>query len=232
MSDPKVDPKAVEHLDGESSDITIRAMALVVSDKASLEVASAMLQGIKLLLQEVDEVFGPPTKAAHAAHRSILDARRKVETPIKVAETDVKAAVATYHNQLRKDAEAARKIEADRLRQQEEDRRLAAAVAAEARGQDEAADRIINAPPPEPVKPLITTPPPPKVAGIGTRQAFTGKVVDIRAFTEWVLDTCAFTEYLELKQGALDRAIQRKKGDVTIPGVEIHEQTVVASRKV
>lgn len=232
MSELKVNEKAVEHLDVQSNDITIRAAALVVEDKASLEVASLMLQSIKVLLGEVDDVFKPPTQAAHAAHRSILDARRRVETPLKTAEVDVKAAVATYHNAIRKAAEAARKLEADRLRKQEEDRRLEAALAAEKRGQDKTAERIIEAPAPVLSKPLITTPPPPKVKGISTRTAYSAVITDLPAFIQWSLDTLAFSEYFDLKQSKLDAAVQRKKGDVTIPGVEIREQTVVASRKV
>ncbi len=35
-----------------------------------------------------------------------------------------------------------------------------------------------------------------------------------------------------MKQSVLDRAIQKKKGDVTIPGVEIHTQTTVQTKKV
>jgi hypothetical protein len=232
MADVKVNEQAVEQLDIASNDLTIRAAALVVDDKASLEVASSMLAGIKALLKEVDDVFKPPAQAAHAAHKSILDARRKVETPIKVAETDVKAAVATYHNELRKAAEAARKLEAERLRKQEEERRLAAAVAAEDRGQNERAEKLIAEPAPVLSKPLITTPPPPKVAGITTQDQYTGKVVDLPAFIQWSLDTLSFSEYFDLKQSVLDRAIQRKKGDVTIPGVEVHKQTMVKSRKV
>ena len=222
----------IDKAEVEKHDIIIQAQALAVESAADLEIASVLMQGGNALLKEIDAIFKEPTAKAYDSHKSIKGAWNELRNPVADAIKSIKRKVGGYHDQLRRDAEAARKLETERLRQQEEERRLSAAVALEERGQTEMAESLIEDPPPEMPKPLITTPPPPKVAGLGTQLKYTGRVVDIRAFVGWVLDNCAFTEYLDLKQGALDRAIQRRKGDVTIPGVEIHEETVVKTKKV
>ena len=227
-----LDPGKIDKAEVEKHDIIIQAQALAVESAADLEIASVLMQGGNALLKEIDGIFKEPTAKAYDSHRSIKGAWNELRNPVADAIKTIKGKVGGYHQRLEADAERARQLEAKRLRDQEEERRLAAAVAAEERGQAEKAEEIISAPPAPTAAPLITTPPPPKVAGIGTSDKYTGRVVDIRAFVEWVLDTCAFTEYLQLKQGALDRAIQKKKGAVTIPGVEIHKEVQVASRKV
>lgn len=231
MTEITVDSKKVEKVAAEKVDIVVRAADLRIENKGDLEIAAALMQGGNGLLKEIDGIFKEPNDAAYKAHRSIKGAWNNLRNPVADAIGVIKDKVAGYHRQIEADAEKARKLEAARLAKLEEERRINAAVAAEERGQSERADAIIEKEP-EPIKPLITTPPPPKVKGITTQDKFSGKIVDLPAFIQWTLDTLSFTEYFELKQGVLDKAIQRKKGDVTIPGVEIVKDIQVGSRSV
>lgn len=227
-----VDSTEVENVRVAGDDIVVAAEALVVESTADCERASLIVAGGTALLTTIDGLFQKPTKKAHEAHKSIKGLWNEMRNPVAVAVTSAKKKVGAYHDQLERDAEAARRLEAERLRKVEEDRRLAAAVAAEDRGQPEKAEEIIEAPPAPTAKPLIITPPPPKVAGLSKQKVYSGRVVDLPAFIQWSLDTLSFSEYFTLKQSVLDRAISKRKGDVTIPGVEVQTETQMKSKKV
>jgi hypothetical protein len=228
----KVDPAEVEEMRPKVDDICVAATNLRVESAADCEIASGIIAAGTALLEYIDGKFQKPTAAAYVAHKEIKGLWNEMRNPVSVAVTTSKGKVAGYHDQLRRDAETARKLEAKRLAAQDEERRLTAALAAEDRGQNERAENIISAPAPVLSKPLIITPPPPKTAGLSTRPVYSGKIIDLPAFIQWSLDTLSFSEYFILKQNVLDRAIQKMKGDVTIPGVEIEVTTGVSSKKV
>ena len=230
MAELMVDETAIEKINVETGDVEAAAEHLEISRVADLELGSFLLTGIKGLIKEADNLFGPNIKRWNQGHKEAIADLKKIKGPLLEAERTVKGKVAAYHMAQRRLADEARRVEAKRLADLEEERRLRAAVALEERGQQEKADAMIEAPAPVAPAPLITTPPPPKVKGISTSEKHTGRVVGIREFVEYVLDTSAFSEYFQLKQGALDRTIQKAKGKIEIPGVEIKTETVVASR--
>ena len=255
------DETQVAKLDDQTADIVIRAQECVVNDDTGLVVASTLLGGIKALLAESASVFDEPQAAAHAAHKAIIAARKKVDDPLKRAEKSVKVAVSNYHAEIYRRQEEARlaaEAEAKRLEEEQikrereaaeaeakriadEEARLAAAIRAEEEGDQDVADAILDAAPePVPVPAPIELPPAPsiprvappaKVAGMGTSKKYTAKVVDLGILVAWALRTGQYTEYLSAIQSALNKKASEDKGRFNIPGCELVVEVVVSSRK-
>lgn len=218
-----------EECEAISLDVVTMATGLVVTTDDELSAADQLLSFIKPIKKEIEDVFGPPIKAAYAAHREIIAARKKVEDPILKAEKSVKKAMGGYHDRLRFAAETERRAEAAKLRKQEEDRRLAQAQDLQDKGAPKSADALLEKPI-EPRAPIITAPPPPKAEHSSKSVKFAGSVFDHHEFGQWALKQGRLREFFTLKQSALDSAIQKVKGEITIPGVEVTSETVVSHK--
>jgi len=220
----------VDNLTERGSDIVANAEAVSINTADDLVRGSDLLAVIKTFRKEVAETFDKPIADAHTAHKSVLAARKKVEAPFISAERVVKAAIGGYHDRLRIAAEKERRAAEAEQRKRDEDSRLAAAVILEEAGETKVAEAIVDAPPSE-RKPMIAkTPPPPKTAGVTTQVKHRGVVNDLYAFVAWALATSSIGDYLTIKQGDLDRMIQRKNGEVSIPGLEVVTETQVGTR--
>ena len=231
MENTQLDKNQVEMLDGLTVDGVAQAAAVRVEDEVGLTKASILLQGIKGLLRQVDGVFSPPTKATHAAWKSILAARKKVEGPILDAERVVKVEVGRYHGALEAAALKARRDAEAKARAEEEERRLAEAIEAEKRGMSNVADAILDAPP-EPVQVVVPpTPPAPRVAGISTRKGYKAKVVDIEKFVRFALENKEWFYLVDIDQAALNACATRYKEELELPGITLVVSTVVSSRQ-
>lgn len=223
-----------------------KARALTITDDASLLRAGEFLTGIKALRKEIGETFDPLITKAHSAHKAAIDAKKKVETPVAEAETIVKRGMALYQEAQERiaaqAAEEARKererLEAEerareaeerrRLEREAEDRRLAEAAAAEAAGDAETAERILELPPEvvfvPPAAPSFVPPPPPepvKVAGVSFSEKWEYEVFDERQLPR------EYTMRDDKKIGAVVRAM---KGETKIPGVRVFATKTVAAR--
>src|SRR3990167_1851864 len=72
------------------------ASKLAIVDKDTLDKASFLCKGIKLLIAEVDGSFKGPIKAAQDAHKSILASYNSIVDPLLKAEKLVKAKMGNY----------------------------------------------------------------------------------------------------------------------------------------
>lgn len=223
-----------------------QARALRIADQASFGKAAEFLVGVKTLRREVDATFDPVIAASHASHRAALAAKKNVETPIAEAETIIKRGMGTYQAEqeriARELAEKARKererIEAEararedeerrRLEREAEDRRIAEAAEAEAAGDIETAERILEQPAElvfvPPAAPAFVPPPPPepaKVAGVSFSERWDYEIVDERSLPR---------EYLMRDDKKIGGVVRAMKGETKIPGVRVYSTKQVAAR--
>ena len=75
--------------------------------------------------------------------------------------------------------------------------------------------------------PAVTAPA--KVKGMSVKKVWKGQVVDLPAFLKAAAENPALAALVEVKQGALDKFISANGGTVTILGVEVRQETQVAS---
>jgi hypothetical protein len=254
------DETQVAKLDDQSTDLVIQARECIVKNDGGLAVASTLLGGIKALLAESASVFDEPQAAAHAAHKAIIAARKKVDDPLKRAEKSVKIAVSNYHAEIYRRQEKARlaaeaearrleeariKAEADAAqaeidRQKIEDERIKAAIEAEESGDYAKTEELLESiPEPVPVsepaeRPMfisLPVPPPAKVEGMSTSKRYSAKVADFRFLVQFCAAHPAWLHLLKADTSEINRLARADRGAFNIPGCELVVDIGVSSRK-
>jgi hypothetical protein len=228
MQDVELDQAKVKVVERDADDIVVRAGTLAVANKKDMDYASAMMSGIKALIEQANDVFDPPIAAAHASHKAALAAKKKITDPLQRALTSVKVKVAAYVNEQERIATAARRAEEERLRKRDEELRLAEALRLEEEGKAEQAEQLIDTPA-KIAAPIIMTPPPPKVEGISTAKKYRAEITDVDAFLGWAMAQGSFELFFNVNQSALDRLARERKETLDIPGVKLIVDRVVRS---
>lgn len=223
MQDSKIENVSsdrMEELEHQGGDIFERANSITIENANDLDYASTLLAGIKGLRKQASEIFDEPIAAAHAAHKKIIAAKKKIESPLIMAEGAIKFKVGGYHKELERIASEARRKEEQRLRKLEEERRLAEAVRLEDEGKHEEAEDVLGDPAELPA-PMITTPPPPKTEGLGIAKVYTATVEDLPQFLRWVIDTKSY-DVLTVNRTVLNKMARADKEEFRIPGCALH----------
>jgi len=209
-----------------------QAKALRVGDEPTFQRAGVMLRAVKDYLARVGEVLNPIIQAAHKAHAEALAQKKKLEGPALEAERVLKTSMGTYQveqERLARAAEAAAEVVRARL---EDEAKLQAALDAEARGDGQGAERILEAatPPAPIIVPAAVSPPPPKAEGVSFRTNHRAEVVDLMALVKAVAKGEAALAYLEPNLPALNQAARALKEELKVPGVRVIAERIAAVR--
>lgn len=221
-----------QELNAEGRTIQEQAFALTVSDQPSFERAGLFLRTVKEYLKRVGEVFDPIVKKAHDTWKEALEQKNKLEAPALQAERALKATRAAYEGERRQQAaEAQRRADAESQRLQEE-AKLKVALEAEARGDGQGADRILEAPtPPAPIiVPAAIIPPPVKTEGMSFRSNYKAEIVDLFALVKAVAAGQAPLAYVQGNLTALSQAAKALKDELRVPGVRVVLELVESVR--
>lgn len=223
---------AEQELKTTAAGLAEQATALRVVDEPTFQRAGTMLRAIKTYLARVGEVLNPIIQAAHKAHQEALTQKKRLEEPALVAERSLKASMGTYQTEqerLARAAEATAALERQRL---EDEAKLQAALNAEARGDGQGAERILEAatPPAPIIVPAAVTPPPPKAEGVSFRKTYRAEVTDLRALVEAVAKGQVPLAYVEANLSALNQAARALKEELAVPGVRVIDERGVAAR--
>lgn len=217
-----------DKLTAQAEDWPARAREVRIDSEWAYDEAGHMLVGIKALLKESADVFGPIVKKAHEAHKTAKSAQNRVEAPLKEAETVIKREMARYHAHL----EALRQAEQRRLeaeaRKLEEDARLAEAAELEAAGDVEAADAVLAAPI---VTPSVQTSiAPPKVEGITKRTTWKARVEDPVALVRHIAEHPELIHLIkEWDSATLNRMARAQGQQLHLPGVVSYPDVSIAA---
>jgi len=215
-----------------------QASAIVVRDQASLTAANQFLLAVKALLKEIASTFDPIIDKAHQAHKEALEKKKKHEAPLLQAERIVKGLVGNYlqeEERKRREAEAeAYRVEQEKIRAEAEKTRLAdealkKAAAAEAKGEGEKVDAILDRAAAKIDKvdaaiPAPAPPPPPKpvtAPGISSREVWLFQVVDPDLVPR---------EFMVVDESKIRRVVQAMKSGSKIPGVRVWSEKQIAAR--
>lgn len=195
-----------------------RASAIRIADAASYQAACEFLKGIKALRAEIADTFQPHITRAHESHKALLKEKADAEAPLAEAERIAKTALVIYDNEQEviRLAEQ-RRLQAE-LRRQEEERRLSEAVDAEAAGDTDAADELIDEPVFVPT--VAVAPSTPKVSGISYRETWSATVTDLPALVKYCAANPGFAALLSANMPALNAQARSLKAQLRIPGVE------------
>lgn len=181
--------------------------------------AGSLLVQIKTMRKRIADVFGPIVQAAFAAHKVAKGKQTEAEAPLDLAEGHLKRLICNYNEeQDRIRQEQQRQAEAS-ARKAEEDRILSEAHAAEAAGDKEEAQAIIEQPVQAPVVVVKSTTP--KLEGVSFRDNWTFQITDEKAIPR---------EYLMVNEQAIRAVVKAMKGGTNIPGIRAYNDRVVSGR--
>ena len=142
--------------------IVDEAQAVKIVDPKSYMAAGELWKAIREMRKQVNESYDPIISDAHRLHKTAIDRKKAVDSPLESAERYVKGQMSAYDAEqerlrrieqarlaeiARKEEEARRKAELERLeaeRKAEEERILAEAIAAEESGDSTTAEALTN----------------------------------------------------------------------------------------
>lgn len=203
----------------EGHAIVTTATALAVSNAEDYTSAGEFLVQIKGVRKRIADTFDKPIKDAHAAHKSIIAAKKEHDAPLEEAEKLVKEKMGEWQ----REQERKRREEEDRLRREEqrkaEERALAEAERLENEGKTEQAQAVIEAPPPP--APVVVPSVVPKAQGVSHRINWKWRVTNENQIPR------DFMKPDDVRIGKVVKAMQDK---ANIPGIEVYKDVVTSVR--
>jgi len=194
----------------QKKDVIVRdAQTIIIKNDEQLHRAADLLKSIKSLQKQINKCFDPSIKAAHDAHKEILEAKKRQSEPLKKAEKIIKPKIAQYQDEqehIRREAE--RKLQ-EELRKKEEEKLLKEAIGNEA---------VLDEPVVVPV----------------VKMEDTTKHEGISRVTEWHWRLKDFSivpeEYKMLDEVKLNRVVRAMENNISIPGIEIYSEKKIRSK--
>lgn len=198
------------------------AKALIVTNKDEHQIGLTMLQQIAVAEKRVKDLFKDPKDAAHAAHKAICEAEKKLLVPLADARYDVQRKCLEFQSAEKRKAEEAQRKLQEEARRAEEERALADAIEAEESGDKKAAEQILAAPVAVPVVQVEAQVA--KVAGVTSRVYYRCKVTDFLSLVKYVAANPHEIALLQPDETALRKRAESMKDGFKIPGCELDKQ--------
>ena len=187
---------------------------LVIEDDPGYAKAAALLVEVSAASKKIEQKRLELTRPLDASKKAIMDLFRGPLGQLEEAGIRIRKGMQRYNDAREEAARKERALqaaEARRLSQEAEAKRLAEMEEALSRGDDAAAEAIVEAPPVSIAAPA-PIPEPPKVRGATTRTVWCFKVIDPGIVP---------LVYLSVDTNKIQTAITTTKGSVMIPGVHI-----------
>lgn len=225
-----VEPET-KQIEEKALTITERAQAVQITDQPTYDGAVELLRGVKALRKEAEAHHRPMIEAAYRAHKAATDALKRIDDPLKQAESHVKGRIGAWDmEQERIRREAQQRLEAEARRKAEEEA-LAAAIAAEQAGASGAeVDAVIEE---AQYAPVVAPPPPPvyeKASGVVTRTTYTPEVTNPSELVRHIAAHPELTYLLSVNMPALRSMVKAQGAQFRLPGVRVVETKNVAVR--
>lgn len=209
-----VEKLSVDKIDMKIIPVSTDAQALMIVNNEGYVQAGIITNQITLLLKEIDATFDPIISKAFQSHKEAVAQKKKKAEPLELAKKIIKSKIIGYQEaeeKKRREEEARLRAE---LQKQEEERKLAEALQAEAEGNKEVADAIME----EEIKavPIVLPKSTPKIQ-VTVREIWKFRIIDKSKIPP---------EYLmpdEVKIGQIVRALKKQ---TTIGGIEVYSEKV------
>ncbi len=222
---------SIDTLEQRSLTVVERARILTIRTAEDAERAAELARAIRELRAEAEAHHRPVIQAALEAHRRALDALKRIDEPLREAENLVKRALAEWtaeQERLRLEAERRAREEAERLRLEAIEAQIEAMESAGASPQEiQAAIAAAESSPviaprvPSPVRP----------SGVSTRRIYRAHVHSLIELVRWVAENPSHENLLEPNQSALNALARAQGTALSIPGVRVVVEDVVAVRR-
>lgn len=220
-----------QEIEARGMNMLERAKSMVIRDELSYEAAVELVKAIKDLRAEAEAHHRPVIQAALEAHRRALEAFRRIDDPLKAAETELKRRIAAWtaeQERLRIEAERRAREEAERMAAEALEAQLEAMEAAGASVEElEAAIRSAEAMPV--IAPRVVAPPKPQ--GVAARKTYRAHVASLIDLIRWVAANPSHENLLQPNQPALNALARAQGASLSIPGVRVVVEESIAIRR-
>ncbi len=190
-----------------------------ITSSESYEAAGQLIKGIKGLMNDIKDTFGPLKKKASESHKAVVKEEAERLTPLQEAEGIIKGKMTGYlieEEKKRKVLQA--RLEAEAKKHQD-DIRLQEAVVLEAAGDTDGAMTVLDAPDHTPAPLAVSNIP--KVSGVSEREVWNFEVFDAKLVPD---------QYKTVNMTAIRGVVRSLKGATDIPGVKVFIEKQMAVR--
>lgn len=205
-----------EEVKKQSGLIVRRAVKVRVTDQKSLTAAEGLIVQVKDFLSGINGLFDPPIKKAHEAHKAMIAAKKEVADPLLKAERFLKSAIKDYlieEERKRRHDEEQRKFEQEALlakleeEREKDDTKAADETFEKIEGIHEESMKVEEAP-------LMT--------GVTKKTLIRWRVTNLDLVPR---------DLLTVDKPRVDEIVKRMKMNADIPGIEVYEDLVIATKR-
>lgn len=200
------------------------ANGLAVVNQQSHAAGLSLIARIASVEREVVDLFAEPKRAAHAAHKAITEAEKKLLTPLQSARSLISGKCDTYEREQRRLAQAEQARLEREAREREEQKRLEDSVLAQEAGEADEAQAILESPvivPAVHVAPAVA-----EVEGVGTQTRWSAEVTNLHELIVFVAAHPEWVSLLEPSMPSLNRLAVTQRQNMNIPGVRAVPKTI------
>lgn len=204
----------------------VKKADLTIVNQDQYNLAGDVLKEVKSRIKELDDERKKITKPLDDAKKAVMNLFKPPIELLEKAEAKIKGLMLTYSEEQEKKArEEQRKLQEQAEKEAEKQKKaLEAKIArAEASGKADKVEQLkeqaenIVVPDVPVISPTIETP-----SGVSYRTKWSAEVIDFKALPD---------EYKIANQQALDKVAQATKGAISIPGVKMKSEKIVASSR-
>lgn len=217
-----------EDLRKEAAVVLPKAQAFEVTTKDEQEEAQKLWKHCGKMEKKVNDRLNPIIDHMNKAHKGMTGLRAELKRPFKDAKEALESTIGDYEAKARREAEEKAAKKAQEEREKAEKAQELAALQAEAEGDKEAAEEIINEPlrvPSVQVEPEVA-----KVAGVSKRKTWYGEVTDMKKLVQYIAKNPEWVHLVEPAQTAINGLARSMKGVLNIPGIKAREKSSLVGR--
>ncbi len=209
----------VEKVNTESQSLALQLKAFPAIQNADsyVKAAEVLTEG-RAMMKSIDAAYDSLIAAAYNAHRGAVAKKASYYKPIEEGVKFIKGLMERFDAEQEEKRLAEERRLQEEARKQEEERRLQDALEAEASGNKEEAEDLMNAPVDAPV--VTVQKQTPKIAGVSFREIWDAEVTDFPALVKAVASGQVSINALEANQKFLRLQAQSLKATMRIPGVK------------
>ena len=215
-----------QEIQAQLPELATKEAAIQVVDAASYTSAAAEVKVAKQFQKNIKDFFAPLKQKAHEAHKAITQKEKETLKPVEDFCKKIQQKMISWQSEqdrIRREEEAMLREEQRKL---EEEARLAEAAEAEAAGDTELAQDILEEE--IEVAPVMVQDNTPKVSGLFTRETWKAEVTDMGALVKYVAENPAWFHLLTVNTKELNSLAKSQKSAMAIPGVRAFaEKTMV-----
>jgi hypothetical protein len=207
----------------------------VTTDEEFVVAAQYLRDEVAPRIRAVKAFFKPMKESAAKAHAAICTQEHRVLDKIVNIGDLVKKRLNDYDNAKREAAEQLARAAREEAQRQAAEQRLTEVQKKLDEGDDEAAERLLQANVVPKIAVPVVAPTAPAVKGITRQSRWVGEVVDPVAFVRWIAsgtdeEVRHRLHFVEISQAELNRLAAAQRGTMQVPGVVAKEVSNMITR--